>query len=252
MSTGSSNSNEDRVMELADEFVLRRQAGEYPAVSEYCEKYPELASEIQELFPTLIFLEGTKTSGAGSETVAVKKVGEYELVREIGRGGMGIVYEARHETLGRRVAVKLLPTRFSDDKKALARFQREARAISGLHHTNIVPLFDAGVDDSHCYFAMQLISGTSLDRAVASAKSSLALSHAKDETQSDGAGSHLSPSEANRRWETLRVMFESVDFDANSRSLSESRSLFGWVADCLLYTSPSPRDQRGSRMPSSA
>lgn len=90
-------------------------------------------------------------------------IGDYRIVREIGRGGMGVVYEAVHETLGRPVALKLLPNYAATDRAALERFRREARAAARLHHTNIVPVFDVGQDGHLCYYAMQMIEGESLD-----------------------------------------------------------------------------------------
>ena len=82
---------------------------------------------------------------------------------------MGVVYEALDQTLGRRVALKVLPRQSSIDTKALARFRREGRAIANLHHTNIVPLFEVGNDGGRFFLAMQLIAGRSLDRVLADA-----------------------------------------------------------------------------------
>src|SRR5262249_21104573 len=85
---------------------------------------------------------------------------------EIGRGGMGVVYEAEQQALGRRVALKVLPRASAGDGSAQVRFQREARAAARLHHTNIVPVFDVGCDGEHLYYAMQLIHGQGLDLVI--------------------------------------------------------------------------------------
>ncbi|MEM7316939.1 MAG: serine/threonine protein kinase, partial [Planctomycetota bacterium] len=123
MSSSTNDTNEDLLYELADEFVSRHQKGEAPSLDEYCERHPELTARIRKLFPTMVALEGSKQT---PPTFDLEEVGNYRLIREIGRGGMGVVYEAQHETLGRRVAVKVLPQGMAMDGRALARFQREA------------------------------------------------------------------------------------------------------------------------------
>jgi eukaryotic-like serine/threonine-protein kinase len=97
----------------------------------------------------------------------LRQVGDYRIVREIGRGGMGVVYEAEQSSLGRRVALKVLPLNAGADGKALERFKREARAAARLHHTNIVPVFDVGEGGNVCYYAMQFIQGQGLDQVIA-------------------------------------------------------------------------------------
>src|SRR5262249_28339597 len=87
----------------------------------------------------------------------------YRILREIGRGGMGVVYEAEQESLGRRVALKVLSAGSLLDPKQVRRFEREARAAARLHHTNIVPVFGVGRQDGHHYFVMQFIAGVGLD-----------------------------------------------------------------------------------------
>ena len=104
----NTNEAEDEFAALADEFVTRHQRGESPQLSQYCKRYPHLTDEIQSVFPTLIVLEGSKRV-TSTATTNLEKVGTYQLLRQIGQGGMGTVYEAQHETLGRRVAVKVLP-----------------------------------------------------------------------------------------------------------------------------------------------
>jgi serine/threonine-protein kinase len=98
------------------------------------------------------------------------QVGDYRILREVGRGGMGVVFEAEQVSLGRRVALKVLPRHVAADRTALERFHREARAAARLHHTNIVPVFEVGRDRDVVYYAMQFIEGHGLDvvvRAVA-------------------------------------------------------------------------------------
>ncbi len=156
--------------ELADEYVTRKQAGESPAISEYCHRYPQFATQIRELFPMLSMLEHAKHDSDAQQITPVpppERIGEYMLLREIGRGGMGVIYSARHAEVGRKVALKILPQRVSNDQRALARFRREARAIAGIHHTNVVPLFEFGEHQGHHFLVMQLIDGESVDRIIA-------------------------------------------------------------------------------------
>ncbi len=156
------NSPRHPVEELAEDFVARSRRGEQPAVADYVKKHPELAAEIEELFPALVFLEHCGQASQAVSTVEVGRLGNYRLVREIGRGGMGIVYEAVQESLGRRVALKVLSTQALLKPTWLDRFQRESAAAARLHHTNIVPVYGVGAADGHHFFAMQFIDGESL------------------------------------------------------------------------------------------
>jgi tetratricopeptide (TPR) repeat protein len=94
-----------------------------------------------------------------------KRLGDFEIVRELGRGGMGIVYEAQQLSLNRKVALKVLAG-LGLTSRALERFQREAEAAAQLHHTNIVPVYATGGQDSTPFYAMELIDGESLDRVL--------------------------------------------------------------------------------------
>ena len=126
----------NRIDELAEEFAARYRRGERPALSDYLRQYPELADEIREVFPALVMMERLKPtpsadSGAKgepgaphSEFRAPSSLGEYRLLREIGRGGMGVVYEALQEPLGRRVAIKVLPAQLFANEKLRSRFRR--------------------------------------------------------------------------------------------------------------------------------
>src|SRR6185369_8825166 len=148
--------------ELAEEFLARFRRGERPALSEYTGKYPELAGDIRELFPALVMLEDARppavpsTDATGDHTEGglappLERLGDYRILREVGRGGMGIVYEAEQESLGRHVALKVLPAHTLLDPRHLQRFQREAKSAARLHHTNIVPVFGVGEHDGLPY-----------------------------------------------------------------------------------------------------
>lgn len=164
----------DPVDTLAEDFVRRLRRGERPTLAEYVERRPDLADAIRRLFPALQLLEQLKPAPAdlaagsapGEVPAGCRQVGDYRLLREVGRGGMGIVYEAEQMSLGRRVALKLLPAHGLLDPTFLERFRREARAAAALHHTNIVPVFSVGEANGVAYYAMQFIHGQALDRVL--------------------------------------------------------------------------------------
>ena len=95
-----------------------------------------------------------------------RRIAGYRVVRELGRGGMGTVYEAVHVGLDRPVALKVLGVHAAPDSSARRRFLNEARTAAGLHHTHIVPVFDVGQVGGLCYYAMQRIEGSGLDRVL--------------------------------------------------------------------------------------
>src|SRR5262245_29316754 len=157
---------------LADEFTVRRRAGDRPRLEEYCERHPELADDIRSLFPAMLELERARAD-AGPELAVViadatrtTNLGDFHLLREVGRGGMGVVYEAEQVSLGRRVALKLLPATVFRDPVKRRRFEREARAAARLHHTNIVPVHGFGEHDGTPYYVMQFIPGLGLDAVI--------------------------------------------------------------------------------------
>ena len=159
--------------QLAEEFTQRVREGKLPEVEEYALRYPELAGRIRELFPTLMLLEGMAAASSSSAAEAMPSplsagsiFGNYRIEREIGRGGMGIVYEAIHTLLEKRVALKILPVRTVVDAGHFERFFREARTAAGLHHTNIVPVFDVGQVAGTPYYAMQYIEGSGLNQIL--------------------------------------------------------------------------------------
>jgi serine/threonine protein kinase/Flp pilus assembly protein TadD len=155
---------------LAEEFVDRFRKGERPTTAEYAARYPELANRIQALFPALVEIEeAASISGPLAGSVAAASavpewVGEFRILRKIGEGGMGVVYEAVQESLGRHVALKVLSRRHDDTYKE--RFRREARTAAKLHHTNLVPVFAVGAASDVHYYAMQFIHGQGLDAVL--------------------------------------------------------------------------------------
>ncbi len=168
-----SSVDRDPLDRLAEEFVDRYRAGERPSLTEFADRLPDRADEVRELFPALVEMEQLKAtlpdpipSYPGDGRPMPERVGEFRILRRIGVGGMGVVYEAVQESLGRRVALKLLPLEAVADPKRLERFRREAKAAARLHHTNIVPVFGTGEADGRHFYAMQFISGHSLDAVI--------------------------------------------------------------------------------------
>src|SRR5262249_51907053 len=102
-----------------------------------------------------------------------ERLGDFRIVREGGRGGLGGVYGAEQGSLGRRVALKVLPRHALLDPAAVERFRRESRAAAGLHHTNIVQVFGTGEQDGLHYFVMQFIPGIGLDVLIDELKQQL-------------------------------------------------------------------------------
>ena len=138
MSTNTSSADYGRFEALAEEFAARFRRGERPSLQEYIDRCPEWAEEIRELFPALVEVERVKEDRparpGGAEAAAalpsLRQVGDYRVLREVGRGGMGVVYEAVQESLGRHVALKVLPAHGLLPPTHLERFRREARAAA--------------------------------------------------------------------------------------------------------------------------
>jgi WD40 repeat protein len=173
MSTSLGTRDYGRFDELAEEFAERYRRGERPGIEEYVDRLPEMADEIRRMFPALVELErdagDALRDGSAPRPLADShpdQIGDYRIVREVGRGGMGVVYEAEQVSLGRRVALKVLPGSVLGDRKTQERFRREAKAAARLHHTNIVPVFEVGRDGDVSFYAMQLIVGQGLDQVI--------------------------------------------------------------------------------------
>jgi eukaryotic-like serine/threonine-protein kinase len=174
--------DDDQLGAVVESFLDRFRRGERPPLAELAARYPELSSQIRELIPALVELEqhgersrDLRPSAAGRGSFAdsheegawPERLGDYRIIRRIGGGGMGVVYEAEHESLKSRVALKVVHPRYRAEPKYLRRFHAEARTAAGLHHTHIVSVFDYGDHDGVCYYAMQFIIGQPLDHVLA-------------------------------------------------------------------------------------
>src|SRR5262249_43864266 len=127
----SSDDRDVLLNQLADEFAARQRNGERPHLDEYCQRHPSLAADIRSLFPAMAELEQVKADAgidSGStidNALPITELGDFRLLREVGRGGMGVVYEAEQVSLGRRVAIKILPANVFRDPAKRRRFERE-------------------------------------------------------------------------------------------------------------------------------
>jgi serine/threonine protein kinase/tetratricopeptide (TPR) repeat protein len=159
--------------ELLEEMAARLQAGEPLDVEACIQKHPECAERLRRLLPTVQVLADLGRSGVSVQPSVANDgltpgvLGDFRILREVGRGGMGVVYEAEQISLGRRVALKVLPFASTLDPKQLQRFKNEAQAAANLHHTNVVPVFATGCERGVHYFAMQFIEGQTLAQMIA-------------------------------------------------------------------------------------
>lgn len=155
-------------------FMDEARDGLTPSIEDYARKHPELADELRELLP---LVESLEQWGVDKEVECVRGnipddfslsvVGDYRIVREIGRGGMGVVFEAAHIETHKHVAIKLLPYRYvADLPRRREHLRREATTIAGLRHCNIVPVYSFGSYRGYRYYVMQLVEGVNLDTVI--------------------------------------------------------------------------------------
>ncbi len=172
----------DRLTDLLDGYLSALEHGLPPPREDLLQAHPDLAAPLQAYFQSLDdlhdmaagFQRPTNGRRAEAELAAeaassgdAKRLGDFRLLREVGRGGMGVVYEAEQISLGRRVALKVLPFAAVLDSRQIARFKHEAQAAGQLNHPNIVSVFAVGVERGVHYYAMQFIDGQPLDRVIA-------------------------------------------------------------------------------------
>jgi serine/threonine protein kinase len=168
--------------ELVEEITQAIEAGAPVDLDAYLLAFPQHAEELRRLLPAvqaLGQLGGSERAAApgegqaGTEGQAVGGVlGDFRILRELGRGGMGVVYEAEQISLGRRVALKVLPFAATMDPRQLQRFINEARAAASLEHPHIVPVYGVGSERGVHYYAMKFIDGRTLAECIAERRAS--------------------------------------------------------------------------------
>lgn len=160
---------------LASQFVEELRQGGRPSIERFARRFPPHAARIREVFPVLAMLEHARLN---RESRALRRnmpgafpftrLGQCELLEEIGRGGMGVVFRARDLESGHIVALKVLPWPVSLAAAWVSRFEQEASLSGQLQHPHIIPVFRWGQDNGYCFFVMQLIHGAGLDRIIQS------------------------------------------------------------------------------------
>jgi eukaryotic-like serine/threonine-protein kinase len=176
------------LVRLLDEFAGQSRAGKTPDFESVRKSHPELVDELRQLWATVLVAEDLATLSAvldGSEDNAdaattgeierkpddrgtvSQRVGDYEILDAIGRGGMGVVYRARQVSLGRIVALKMVLRGALASASDRTRFRAEAESAARLHHPHITPVYEVGDENGQPYFSMQFIEGTTLARRIA-------------------------------------------------------------------------------------
>ncbi len=156
--------------EALEIFLARRRSGENIDPSTFAAHYPHFDPELSAALAALLALDRARTLGGIDEIDLPARIGPYRIVREIGRGGMGVVLEAIEEPLGRRVALKILPAQLLDSTQARARFRREAELAARLDHSGIATIFGTGVEADRPWIAMRFVEGLTLARTIADAR----------------------------------------------------------------------------------
>jgi WD40 repeat protein len=174
----SQSSSETRLVEVLDAYLAAAQEGRAPTREELLAAHPELAADLETCLASLEFIRQASLSASplvGHPTAiegdqgdsGLGDLGDFRILREVGRGGMGVVYEAVQRSLNRRVALKVLPFAAAMDPTQLRRFQTEALTAAQLHHTHIVPVYSVGCERGVHYYAMQFIEGQTLAQLIA-------------------------------------------------------------------------------------
>ena len=160
--------DDPRILELSRNYLKELELGSKPNRQAYFQRYPDLAEALSECFDGIELAHSMRPQNPvpGVSEFPASPIGDFQIVREIGRGGMGVVYEAVQLSLGRRIALKVLPFASALDAKHLQRFKNEAHAAAQLHHTNIVPVYAVGCERGVHFYAMQLINGRSLAEVI--------------------------------------------------------------------------------------
>ena len=171
-SLGALAQGDSRVIIALEAYLEALRAGRPWSRGEFLARHAEIADALDQCLSGLDFIQAAAAQIAGSQSSLVfdpvvslpwpAQLGDYRILREVGRGGMGIVYEAEQASLSRRVALKVLPFAAAIDPKQRQRFQIEAQAAAQLHHAHIVPIFGVGCDQGVHYYAMQFVEGRSL------------------------------------------------------------------------------------------
>jgi tetratricopeptide (TPR) repeat protein len=170
---------EKDIEQVVQQFVDAQLRGENPNINDFVKQYPGLEDKIRQRIQNLREIDGLFASlmqpddsdfqdTPAEHNLIGQKLGDFEIVRIIGRGGMGAVFLARQVSLDREVALKVVSDISGARGKTIERFKREAKVLAKISHPNIVPIYEVGEEGPYSYFAMEHIKGTSLDKILAS------------------------------------------------------------------------------------
>ena len=207
----SDGEHEDELVQALDAYLAEVEAGRPVDPEDWVSRHPAIADRLRACLKSLHLVEAAAESlaiapeparagsvpedddGTGGDGQG-PRLGDFRVLRELGRGGMGIVYEAEQHSLGRRVALKVLPFAAAIDPRQIARFRVEAQAASQLHHAHIVPIYSVGCQRGVHYYAMQLIDGSTLAELIAELRriDGLAAAPGTAPTMTEPAGSRRS------------------------------------------------------------
>jgi serine/threonine protein kinase len=212
-----------RLVRALEEYFDELESGRRPDRERFLARYPEVAAALAECLDGLHFVHAAasqlypagSTAKPSDELGPATALGDYLLIREVGRGGMGVVYEAEQLSLGRRVALKVLPFAATLDPRQLQRFKNEAQAAAHLHHQNIVPVYAVGCERGVHYYAMQYIDGQSLAAIIQEQRRRMGL----ERPVQDAAINAPTPRPGSRAWGRVATA------DTNHSLLSTSGSV---------------------------
>ena len=183
----------ERLEDILAAWRERQEQGEAVSPEQLLRENPDLSAELRAHFEALGHLERALSPQQGALPEGVPEViGDFRILREVGRGGMGVVYEAEQISMRRPVALKLLSLVITASPQAVKRFQREARAGGRLHHTNIVPIYAMGQHGGHWYYTMELVRGSSLSAVLQEVRRQQGQIAEEEPPTSAGAGSSTS------------------------------------------------------------
>lgn len=225
--------------QLIGELTNRLQAGESIDLESYALAYPAHAVQIRELFPAMRLLTdlsqmasgaaADRASGSAAQLPQFGTLGDFRIVREVGRGGMGVVYEAEQISLQRRVALKVLPFATVLDPRHLQRFKNEAQAAASLRHPHIVQVHSVGSERGVHYYAMDFIDGRTMAALIADLRRIAGLSSDVDQPSTQlSSGEVPAPVIAENAADTARTAQSSSATDTSVRTREFLQRVADW------------------------
>lgn len=219
-----------RLMEISREYLRALESGEKPIRDTFLDRYPELKDQVAECLDGIdlaftLQRQGRKNDSSVREECerpAFEPLGDFRIVRQLGRGGMGVVYEAFQMSLARSVALKVLPFAAALDERHRKRFLIEAQSAAQLHHPNIVPVYAVGCERGTHYYAMQLIDGQPISASVFDSPL-----QSIDKPLSDRVASTI----GNHQEATLRGNKSLGSFSSRNQARDRNRTIAAMIAD---------------------